>query len=87
MPTLVQPLPKSSPSIGGEIRRVRSELGVSIQELARRTRIPWQTLQAYETDRVVPPGDRLLVILHACRNVETPFRLARVAAACALQAA
>ena len=79
--------PNTKPSIGDEIRRVRGELNVTLQELARRTRIPWQTLQAYETGRVVPPSDRFLVILHACRNVEAPFRLARVAAACALQAA
>ncbi len=85
MPTLVPPLAvKSAPSIGSEIRRVRKELDVSLQELAKRTRIPWQTLQAYETDRMVPPTDRFLAILHACRNAESPFRLARVAASCAL---
>ncbi len=84
-PALVQL--NSKPSIGGEIRRVRKELGVSLQDLARRTHIPWQTIQAYETDRMVPPTDRFLAILHACRNVESPFRLARVAAACALQQA
>ncbi len=73
-------------TIGGEIRRVRSELGVSIQELARRVEIPWQTLQSYETDRAVPPSDRLLAILHATRRATTPFRLARVARAVALAA-
>lgn len=73
-------------TIGGEIRRLRSELGLSIQDFAARVEIPWQTIQAYETGRVVPPSDRLLTILHATRRASTPFRLARVARAVALAA-
>jgi len=75
-------LTNSSP-IGDEIRRVRTTLGLPIQQLARHTGIPWQTLQAYETGRAVPPSDRLLLILHAVRKAPEPFRLARVARALA----
>lgn len=76
-------LANSTSPIGDEIRRVRTELDLTIQQLARRTGIPWQTLQAYETGRTVPPSDRLLVILHAVRKAPEPFRWARVARALA----
>ncbi len=78
--------PKPSAEIGAEIRRLRSELGITLQEFGDRTGIAWQTLQAYETGRVTPPTDRFLVILHHVRRVQKPFHLQRVAAVCAAAA-
>jgi len=78
MPTELKPDP-----IGAEIRRVRDELGMTLQDFARHCAIPWQTLQAYETGRALPPSDRLLRIVHATRRATTPFRVDRVARAVA----
>ncbi len=74
------PTPQTSP-IGEEIRRVRGELGLTIQEFGRHVGIPWQTIQGYETGRLVPPSNRLLVIVHAARHARKPFQFARVARA------
>lgn len=79
--TVVTPSP-----IGEEIRRVRGELNMSLQAFAQHCEIPWQTIQAYETGRAVPPSDRLLAILHATRRAPVPFRVARVARAVAAAA-
>jgi len=68
-----------SPTIGTEIRRTRESMGLTIQAFAARVGLPWQTLQAYETDRVMPPSDRLFRILHATRKAPEPFRVERVA--------
>lgn len=65
---------KTPNAIGDEIRRIRDTLGLTIKDLARRANVPWQTLQAYESGRVVPPADRLLQIVHAARNAPKPFR-------------
>ena len=75
--------PKTAVEIGAEIRRMRGEVSLTLQQLSERTGIAWQTLQAYETGRVMPPSDRLLAVLHAVRRASTPFRLPRVAAVCA----
>lgn len=77
------PETKSPPPIGIEIRRVRDQLGMTLQDFARHCDIPWQTLAAYETGRVVPPADRLLVIVHATRRAAQPFRVEHVARAVA----
>lgn len=69
--------------IGAEIRRVRDALGLTLKDFARRCGIPWQTLQAYETGRALPPSDRLLRIVHETRRAPTPFRTERVARAVA----
>lgn len=66
-------------TIGSEIRRTRKSMGLTIQALAALVELPWQTLQAYETGRVVPPSDRLLRILHAARRAPMPFRVEHVA--------
>lgn len=68
-----------SPTIGTEIRRTRESMGLTIQAFAVVVGLPWQTLQAYETDRVMPPSDRLFRILHAARKAPEPFRVDRVA--------
>lgn len=69
----------SGTTIGTEIRRTRESMGLTIQAFAASVGIPYQTLQAYETDRVVPPSDRLFKILHATRRAPEPFRVDRVA--------
>jgi DNA-binding transcriptional regulator YiaG len=66
-------------TIGTEIRRTRESMGLTLQSFAVLVELPWQTLQAYETDRVVPPSDRLFRILHATRKAPEPFRVDRVA--------
>lgn len=68
-----------SPTIGTEIRRTRESMGLTIQAFAAIVGMPWQTLQAYETDRAVPPSDKLFKILHATRRAPEPFRVDRVA--------
>ena len=66
-------------AIGGEIRRLRTRLGMTLQDFARHVEVPWQTLQAYESGRTVPPADRLLQITHATRHASQPFRFEHVA--------
>jgi transcriptional regulator with XRE-family HTH domain len=63
-------------SIGTEIRRARSALGLTLHEFAGRAQLPWQTLAAYETGRTMPPADRLLRIAFAAGK---RFRFARLA--------
>lgn len=70
--------------IGEEIRRLREALGLTLQDLAKRVDVPWQTLQAYETARAVPPADRFLRILHTLSRAPKPFRLQRIARAVAM---
>ncbi len=78
---------KTPNAIGDEIRRLRDTLGMTIKDFAKRANVPWQTLQAYETGRVVPPADRLLQIVHAARNAPKPFRFEFVARTVFAQAA
>lgn len=66
-------------TIGTEIRRTRESMGLTLQAFALLVDLPWQTLQAYETDRVVPPSNRLFRILHATRKAPEPFRVDRMA--------
>lgn len=68
---------------GKEIRRVRESMGLTLMEFGRHVGLPWQTLQAYEAGRTVPPADRLLLILHATRRAPEPFRVLHVARAIA----
>lgn len=70
-------------TIGSEIRRTRKSMGLTIQAFAVFVDLPWQTLQAYETGRIVPPTDRFLRILHAARRAPSPFRVEQVARALA----
>lgn len=67
------------PAIGRELRRLRTSLDLTLQEFAVRVGVPWQTVQAYEAGRTVPPSDRLLRIVHATRNAPQPFQFERVA--------
>jgi DNA-binding transcriptional regulator YiaG len=69
--------------IGVEIRRTRESMRLTLVEFSARVGLPWQTLQAYETGRVVPPADRLFRILHATRRAALPFRVDYVARALA----
>jgi DNA-binding transcriptional regulator YiaG len=68
-------------AIGDEIRRLRDALGMTLQDFGRHVGVPWQTIQAYETGRVMPPADRLFKIVHACRRAKEPFRFEHVARA------
>lgn len=74
-----QPQPTPTDPLGAEIRRVRDSLGMTLQEFGEHVGIPWQTVAAYETGRVVPPSDRLLTIVHATRRAPETFRVDRVA--------
>lgn len=76
--------PKSA--IAVEIRRLRDEMGMTLQDFGRHCGIPWQTIQAYETSRTEPPSTRLLQIVHATRRAPQPFRIDHVARAVALAA-
>lgn len=78
--TIVDPL-------AAELRRLRADLGLTLEEWAHRVGIPLATLAAYEGGRVTPPADRFLRILHATRRHPKPFRLAFVARAVSKQAA
>jgi DNA-binding transcriptional regulator YiaG len=69
--------------IGAEIRRTRESMGLTLVEFSAHVGLPWQTIQAYETGRVVPPADRLFRILHATRRAPEPFRVGYVARALA----
>lgn len=74
MPNTPLPTP-----IGAELRRVRVSLEMTLQQFGEHVGLPWQTIAAYETGRVVPPADRLLAILHATRRAPESFRVDRVA--------
>lgn len=69
----------ASVAMGAEIRRLRDEMGMTIQEFARHCGIPWQTIQGYETGRTEPSATRLLLIVHKTRRASEPFRLNAVA--------
>lgn len=71
------------PAIGAEIRRLRDSLGMTLQDFGRHVGVPWQTVQAYEAGRSVPPSNRLMQIVHATRRAKEPFRLEHVARAVA----
>jgi DNA-binding transcriptional regulator YiaG len=66
-------------TIGAEIRRLRDQLGMTLQDFGRHVGVPWQTVAAYETGRSTPPADRLLQIIHATRRAKEPFRVNHVA--------
>jgi DNA-binding transcriptional regulator YiaG len=68
-------------AIADEIRRLRQELGMTLAEFGAHVGVPWQSIAAYETGRRIPPGDRLLVIIHRSRRASKPFRLPVVARA------
>lgn len=72
-----------NPTIGSEIRRLRSVMGLTLEGFGKLVGIPWQTIAKYESERTMPPADKLLAIMHAARLVEPPFRVARVAKAAA----
>jgi DNA-binding transcriptional regulator YiaG len=76
----------ASSAVGAEIRRLRDEMDMTIQEFARHCGIPWQTIQGYETGRVEPSAGRLLLIVHKTRRAPEPFRLSTVARAVAAAA-
>lgn len=79
-PTMSTPADIANPTaIGAEIRRLRDQLGMTLQDFGRHVGLPWQTVGAYETARIVPPADRLLQIVYACRRAKEPFRFDRVA--------
>lgn len=78
--------PAPTNNIGGEIRRVREDLGLTLAEFAERTGIPWQTLAQYELGHTVPPGDRLLLIVNAAKKAGEPFQVEKVARAVAMAA-
>ena len=48
---LSTPMPGSSRSVGARLRRERESLGMSLEEVARATRIPAQSLERIESDR------------------------------------
>lgn len=75
-----------APDIGSEIRRVRESLGMTLERFGEHVGIPWQTIAHYESGRAMPPGDRLLRILHATRKAKEPFRIPQIARAVALAA-
>lgn len=77
---------RTTNNIGGEIKRVRDSLGLTLMEFGERVGIPWQTIAHYESGRAIPAGDRLLRIVHAARKANTPFRVELVARAVALAA-
>ena len=73
-------------NIGEEIRRVRDDLGLTLAEFAVRIGIPWQTLAQYELGHTVPPGDRLLLIVHASKKAGETFQVEKVARQVAMAA-
>lgn len=78
MLTCMPNTPVSTP-LGAELRRVRFSLEMTLQEFGEHVGVPWQTIAAYETGRVVPPADRLLAIFHKTRRAPEAFRVDRVA--------
>lgn len=75
------------PPLGAEIRRLRQTMGMTLRDFGRHVGLPWQTVQGYETGRLVPPADKLLLIVHRCRGASPPFQVGRVARALARQTA
>lgn len=76
----------SAATVGAEIRRLRDEMEMTLQEFAEHCGIPWQTLQGYESGRVEPSAGRLLLIVHKTRRAAQPFRVNAVARAVAMAA-
>jgi len=76
----------ASAAVGAEIRRLRDEMGMTLQEFAKHCDIPWQTLQGYESGRMEPSAGRLLLIVHKTRRASEPFRFGAVARAVAAAA-
>lgn len=70
-------------TIGAEIRRIRKSMGLTLQDFGPLVGLPWQTLQGYESGRMTPPADKLLMILHATRRAPSTFRVLHVARALA----
>ena len=68
-------------TLAAEIKRVRESLDLTLEEFGELVNIPWQTLHHYESGRAVPSGDRLILIMHASRKAEKPFRVGFVARA------
>lgn len=62
-------------------------MNLTLQEFSARIGVSLKTLHSYESGQAVPPGDKLLRIVHATRNVETPFRVGPVARAVSRAAA
>lgn len=58
---------------------MRGAMGLTLVEFGKHVDIAWQTVQAYESDRCMPPADRLLQIAYATRRVRVPFRWEHVA--------
>ena len=77
--TLPMPNTPVSTPLGAELRRVRLSLEMTLYEFGEHVGVPWQTIAAYETGRVVPPADRLLAIFHKTRRAPEAFRVDRVA--------
>jgi DNA-binding XRE family transcriptional regulator len=78
-PGIVAGETNTTTAIGAEIRRVRESLGLTLMQFGEAVGVPWQTVQAYESGRAVPPADRLLKIAHETRRAERPFRFPQVA--------
>lgn len=74
-------------TIGSEIRRIRQAMGLTLMEFGAHVGLPWQTVHGYESGRLMPPADRLLVIAHKSRGVAEPFQFERVARAVSRAAA
>lgn len=62
-----------------ELKRLRADTGLTLAAWAKRVGIPEKTLHGYETGRITPPADRLLLIVHATRDLSRPFQAAKVA--------
>ena len=75
-----------SNNIGGEIKRVRESLGLTLMEFGERVGIPWQTIAHYESGAPFPRVIGFCGIVHAARKADVPFRVEQVARAVALAA-
>jgi len=67
--------------LAAEIKRLRTDMGMTLAEWAAHVGIPEKTLHGYETGRITPPADRLLEIVYATRGLSQPFQAAKVARA------
>lgn len=65
--------------LAAELKRVRADAGLTLAEWSKHVGIPEKTLHGYETGRITPPADRLLLIVHATQSLSEPFQAARVA--------
>lgn len=70
---------QSLPPLAAELKRLRTDMGMTLAEWENHVGLPAKTLHGYETGRLVPPGDRLLAIVHATRGLAKPFQAAKVA--------